>query len=89
MAHTPLAFPAFNGSHPQYYIRKPELISTAILKLMKLKEDGITYKDKYKKEIIRVNDDMQYFYDFEMSQDRSSISYVLYNGDFYGKGSFY
>lgn len=89
MAHTPLAFPAFNGSHPQYYIRNIELISTAILKLMKLKEDGITYKDKYKKEIIRVNDDMQYFYDFEMSQDRSSISYVLYNGDFYDKGSLY
>ena len=65
------------------------MISTAILKLMMLKYGSIVYKDKYKTEIACINDDMQYFYDFEMSQDKKSIAYVLYNGDFYEKGDFY
>ena len=82
LAHTPLAFPAFSGENPQYFIHKPEMISTAVFKLMKLKAGSIVYKDKYKKEILRVDNDMQYFYDFKMSQDRCSIAYIMYNGDF-------
>ena len=34
LAHTPLAFPAFSGERPQYYIKMPSMISTAIMKLI-------------------------------------------------------
>jgi len=48
LAHTPLAFPAFSGAHPQYYIKIPSKISTAIMNLMKLVPNGVEYTDKTK-----------------------------------------
>ena len=67
MSNHPIAFPAFSGIHPAYYIEDANLLNACIKELALLSDDGITYKDKYKKHIASINSQMEYFYDFELT----------------------
>ena len=80
LAHHPIAFPAFSGHNPQCYIYKTTMMNPALLKLAK-NENGIVYHDKYKIDIDAISSNMKFFYDFEFTQDRTALMYVIKNGN--------
>ena len=55
-------------------------MNPALLKLAK-DENGIVYHDKYKIDIDAISSNMKFFYDFEFTQDRTALMYVIKNGN--------
>lgn len=80
LAHHPIAFPAFSGKNPAYYIYKTTAMNPALVKLADM-ENGITYLDKHKVDIVEITSNMKFFYDFEFSQDGTSLIYIIKNGN--------
>lgn len=78
LADSPIAFPAFAGEHPAYYINETEILATGILNLAKL-GNCIEWGDDEKTLVKKIKGQMKYFYDFEIPQNKTSISYVAFN----------
>jgi len=78
LADHPIAFPAFYGSSPAYYIHDATTLHKAILDIAEA-EDGIQYADKNKTKISKITSRMKSFYDFEIAQDGNSIALISYN----------
>lgn len=83
LANHPIAFPAFSGKNPAYYLQNPRLVNMSILSVA-AKEDpnSIVWADEDHLEISQISSDMRMFYDFEMSKSKSSIAYVAFNADY-------
>ena len=83
LANHPIAFPAFTGQNPAYYLQNPKLVNMSILSVA-AKEDpqGIVWADEDHLGIQQISSRMKVFYDFEMSKGKSSIAYMTINGDY-------
>lgn len=83
LADHPIAFPAFSGSDPAYYIRDVNEITPLIVRLAKKAgDDHVVYTDKYYTSISRIDDDVRYFYDFELASNRASLAYVVFDPEY-------
>jgi hypothetical protein len=89
LADQPIAFPAFSGSDPAYYIRDPNDVTPIILKLADKAAAGVVYADRDNSEITRIDDDVCYFYDFEMASNRASLAYVVFDPEYPLENPFY
>lgn len=76
----PIAFPAFYGKHPVYFTKKRSRLNPSIVHLAEL-NGGIEYVDKDKQTIAEISDRMRWFYDFELTQNKSNLFLVSYNAD--------
>lgn len=80
LAGHPIAFPAFYGKHPIYFTKRKDRLNPSILHLAELR-NGVEYADKERQSITQITDRMQWFYDFEMTQNKSNIFLISYNAD--------
>lgn len=82
LASHPIAFPAFHGTHPAYYIQETNQLNPSIIHLAELTPNGIKYKDPKTKKLIEcINSRMCVFYDFEMTQNQANLFLISYNAD--------
>lgn len=87
----PIAFPAFSGSRPAYYIGSTSELAPAIVALAEKKEggNGVTYGDMAHTVISSINDPIEYFYDFELASNKASIAYVIFDPRYPAGNAFY
>jgi len=87
----PIAFPAFSGKNPAYYIGSTDHLAPVIVALAqkRIGADGITWGDRAHTVIRSVNDPLEYFYDFEISQNKASLAYVIFDPKYPLDADFY
>lgn len=83
LADHPIAFPAFSGKNPAYFIQNPNIVNVSILSVATAVDPtGIVWNIDDNSKISEISSDMKAFYDFEFAKDKMSIAYVTYNADY-------
>lgn len=79
----PIAFPAFSGANPAYYIFDENRLNPTIWKHLALVDGGkVVMKDVNTTAIKEIDSKMCVFYDFEITKSKTQIAYIAYNPDF-------
>lgn len=79
----PIAFPAFSGSNPAYYIFDQNRLNPTIWKHLALVDGGrVVMRGDSSSTIAKIDSKMKVFYDFEMTKGKTQIAYIAYNPDF-------
>ena len=83
LAHHPIAFPAFTGCNPTYFIHDSRMVNMSILSVAaKENPNAIVWEDDDRFKIQQISSQMNVFFDFEISKSKSSIAYMTINGDY-------
>ena len=79
----PIAFPAFSGSNPVYYIFDKNRLNPTIWKHLALVDGGkVIPGTASSSSIAKIDSAMRVFYDFELTKGKTQIAYISYNPDF-------
>lgn len=79
----PIAFPAFSGANPAYYIFDENRLNPTIWKHLALVDGGkVVMGGVNTSAISKIDSKMCVFYDFEITKGKTQIAYIAYNPDF-------
>ncbi len=82
LASHPIAFPAFSGSNPAYFIFSTSQLNPTIWKHLALLDGGqVVYGSDSTTSILKIDSPMKVFYDFEFTRSKTQISLVACNPD--------